>query len=249
MVNRHVISNFPLTSHLLHWARGNQKRDDVAQGLLEGDSLNIPLDDQRLYLNHPIQRELPSQHHNNPFQGDKFSQNQYLKRVFSRFQVRQVYIVSAMLALVLLFVVAFLGTRTQAAQDHEGILLCGSQRYSISNVRDPQSPHSVLILICASILAMITLFSAPWKTGGVRWSVATDAIFPRNSGMIASRKQSFKCTYWINVVVIMGKLNCDKGPSLPTSLPMIHVPWVTFIWPISLMKTILFPTAAVPAKS
>jgi hypothetical protein len=164
-----AISDVPLISHLLHWGSRSQHKGGDGQGLLADDSLSIPLEDQRLNLNKPIQRELSPYNDSYPSQRHTVPQVQCPKGAFSQllclFHLRQAYLISAMVALILLLV--FLGTRARSAEALGDLLLCGSQRYSISNVSICPL-DTTLILTSASKLAITTTFSVPLKTDSVR---------------------------------------------------------------------------------
>jgi hypothetical protein len=132
-----TVSKIPLIiNQLLHWGSRDQPTDDDGQGLLENDSLSIPLRDQHHDLGQPIRRELLPHHNSHHPLKSKALELEHLKRLVSQLpclsQHKKSCLVGAMVALILLL--TLLGTRVESVQAIQGLLLCGSQRYSVTNV-------------------------------------------------------------------------------------------------------------------
>jgi hypothetical protein len=133
-------------SHLLHWGSNDQHTHDDGQGLLADDHLNIELEDRWLDV------DQASPHHTRPrAPASETDRPQYTKplllRLLGSFRHEQTFIVvvCAMVTSVLLW--ALLATTAKSAQPlARGLLLCGSQRYSVENVSVKQKDDSCPIL-------------------------------------------------------------------------------------------------------
>ncbi|KAI1809853.1 hypothetical protein GGS20DRAFT_590164 [Poronia punctata] len=111
------ISYLPPIAHLLHWGSSERLADDDAKGLLAEDPLSIPLEDR---ISSVGPRPLPS-HEKHRF------------RLPSFLRPNKGFLVLMGASVISLLFLALLATATETVEPLKGLLLCGNQRYYVSN--------------------------------------------------------------------------------------------------------------------